>query len=308
VILRFPYFLDTLAQSGYDSKCMAALVFIKEFLIGTLGLMASLLLGIFIFGLLIQFISQLTFKSLGNTFGPGGTYVVAWLGTPIHELGHALFCLIFMHKIDEIRFFQPDQDSGTLGYVYHKWNPRNPWQVVGNFFIGIGPMVLGCAVLFALFYYLIPDSGSAWNSILADIRAIEKGSSFMAYLAVFRDSAFAIVKLIFTLSSLALWQFWVFLYLSICVASNVRLSWADIKGSFSAIGCIILPFMILSLILMLAGRSSDYFSPYTASALGLIYSLLVLALIMGVIGFLLIYILSAIFYWLRYRSILNPFR
>jgi hypothetical protein len=287
---------------------MDILGFLKDFLIATLGQLASLFLGIFIFGLLIQFISQLTFKSLANAFGSGGTYVVAWLGTPIHELGHALFCLIFLHKIDEIKFFSPDADSGTLGYVYHKWNPKNPWQVIGNFFIGIGPMVLGCAVLFGLFYWLIPDSGSVWGTIIANVNAIGESSSIAGNLTVFKDSALSIIGLIFTLDNLGTWQFWVFLYLSICVASNVRLSWSDIKGSLSAIGCIILPFLILNLVLMLAGNNSNTFLPYTASVLGVVYSLLILALILALMGFILIYIISSIIYWLKTRSMLSPFR
>ncbi len=308
MILHPAYVLDTPAQSGYDSNSMTALVFIRDYLVTTLGLMASLFLGIFIFGLLIQFISQLSFKSLANTFGPAGTYLVAWVGTPIHELGHAIFCVIFLHRIEEIHFFKPDDTTGTLGYVYHKWNPKNPWHVIGNFFIGIGPMVLGCAVLFALFYFLIPGSSGALSAIMDDISSLGKGSSFMSYLTVFKDSALSITGLVFTFSSLALWQFWVFLYLSICVASNVRLSWSDVKGSLSAVGCIILPFMILSLILMLAGFGGDTFAPYTTPILGVIYSLLILALIMGLIGFFLIYFFSAIIYWLKNRSILNPFR
>ena len=287
---------------------MTVLVFVKDLLIATLGQMASLFLGIFIFGLLIHFISQMTFKSLGNTFGPGGTYVVAWLGTPIHELGHALFCLIFLHKIEEIQFFKPDAQTGTLGYVYHKWNPKNPWHVIGNFFIGVGPIVLGCAVLFALFYFLIPDSGSVWSKVMSDVSVLEKGSSVLTYLTVFKDATFSIAGLIFTLDNLGLWQFWVFLYLSICVASNVRLSWADIKGSLRGLGCVVLPFLILNLVLVLAGYGNDTFYPYTASALGIVYSLLILALIMVLIGFLLIYIFSSIFHWLRYRTALNPFR
>ena len=135
---------------------MTVLVFIKDLLLTTLSQIVSLFAGLFIFGLLIQFISQLTFKSLEKSFGSKGVYLVAWLGTPIHELGHALFCVIFRHRIEEIRFFKPEPATGTLGYVYHKWNPKNPWHVLGNFFIGVGPMVLGCAVLFALFYFLIP--------------------------------------------------------------------------------------------------------------------------------------------------------
>jgi len=286
---------------------MSVLLFVKDLVLATLGQIASLFLGVFIFGLMIHFISQLTFKSLGNSLGPKGTYLVSWLGTPIHELGHALFCLIFGHKIETIHFFKPDQATGTLGYVYHKWNPKNPWHVLGNFFIGVGPMVLGCAVLFGLFYFLIPDSGSVWNAIITNVSDIEKGSPIGSYLTVFQGSALSIIKLIFTWANLAHWQFWVFLYLSICVASNVRLSPADIKGSLSGFGCIIMPFLILNLILLLAGRTTDNVFPYTASVLGGIYSLLILALIMVLIGFILIYLLSAIYYRLRYRSILNPF-
>jgi hypothetical protein len=287
---------------------MTVLLFLKDFLLASLGLAASLFLGVFLFGLLIQFISQLSFKSLANAFGPVGTYFVAWIGTPIHESGHAIFCLIFGHRIAEIHFFKPDETTGTIGFVYHKWNPKNPYQVIGNFFIGIGPMVLGSAVLFALFYYLIPGSHGAWSSIIDNVGSIEKGASFMTYLTAFKDAALSIITLVFTWSNLGLWQFWVFLYLSICVASNIRLSWADFKGSLSAIGCIILPLLIVTLILMLAGKGTDYFFPYLAPAVGLVYSLLTLALVMGIAGFLVIYFLSAVIYGLKNRSVLNPFR
>ncbi len=287
---------------------MTVLIFIKDFLVASLGLTASLFLVIFIFGILIQLISQLTFKSLANAFGPGGTYVVAWLGTPIHELGHALFCLVFFHKITDIRFFKPDEVTGTIGYVNHKWNPKNPWQVAGNFFIGIGPMILGSAVLFALFYFLIPGSGGAWSSIVANMRAIESSASIMSYLTAFKDAVLAIISLVFTYSNLGQWQFWVFLYLSICVASNIRLSRADLKGSLSGIGCIIIPVLILTLILMLAGKGAEAFYPYIGPALGMVYSLLTLALVLGLTGFVLIYVFSAAVYRLKYRGILNPFR
>jgi hypothetical protein len=300
--------LDSLAPSGYDASNMTALIFAKDLLIATFGQIASLFLGIFIFGLLIHFISQLTFKSLENSLGSKGTYLVAWLGTPIHELGHAFFCLAFGHRIENIQLFKPDPNTGTLGYVYHTWNPKNPWHVLGNFFIGIGPVVLGCAVLFGLFYFIMPGSGGVWRAIIDNVNSIETGASLSAYFAAFRDSGLAIIKLIFTVDNLSLWRFWVFLYLSVCVASNIRLSWADIKGSLAGLGCIVIPFLILNLILLLAGRTTDYVFPYTASVLGGVYSLLLLALIMVLLGFVLIYLLLFIFYYMRHGSTLNPFR
>jgi hypothetical protein len=286
---------------------MTVLVFIKDLLLATLGQMASLFAGLFVFGLLVQFVSQLTYKSLEKSFGSKGVYLVAWLGTPIHELGHALFCVIFRHRIEEIRFFQPDPATGTLGYVYHKWNPKNPWQVLGNFFIGVGPMVLGCAVLFALFYFLIPGSAAVWDSINVSVGSIDKSSMIGSYFNVFQGSTMAIIKLIFNFANLPLWRFWLFLYLSICIASNIRLSWADFKGSLSGLGCIVLPFLLMNLVLLFIGKSNGDFFPFTVSSLGAVYSVLILALIMVLIGFVLIYLLSAIWYRLRYKAILNPF-
>ncbi|MCK4863253.1 MAG: hypothetical protein KAS25_03105 [Dehalococcoidales bacterium] len=286
---------------------MTALEFVKDLIIATLSQMASLFAGVFIFGLLIHFISQLTFKSLERSFGSKGVYFVAWLGTPIHELGHALFCVIFLHRIVEIKFFKPDPVTGTLGYVSHTWSKTNPWAVLGNFFIGIGPVVLGCAVLFTTFYFLIPNSSQVWDSIIFEVSEIGEGQSMGSYWAVFQSSSLALVKIIFTLANLASWQFWVFVYLSICVASNIRLSLSDIKGSLSGLGCIILIFLLINFLGLITGFGSEKFFPLTASSLGVVYSLFILALIMVLMGFIVIYSVSAACFRLKYRAILNPF-
>jgi hypothetical protein len=286
---------------------MTVLIFIKDLLLATLGQMVSLFAGLFIFGLLIQFISQLTFKSLERSFGSKGVYLLAWLGTPLHELGHALFCVIFGHRIEEMRLFSPDPATGTLGYVNHSWNRKNPWHVLGNFFIGVGPMVLGCAALFALFYFLVPGSSDVWDSIGVGVGAISGDSPVAGYFHVFAGSSLAIIKLIFAWDNLSLWRFWLFLYLSVCVSGNIRLSWADFKGSLSGLGCIVLPFLLLNLVLLLIGYSvGEFFAPAAAS-LGAVYSVLLLALIMALTGFILVYLLAAAWYRLRYKAVLNPF-
>ncbi len=286
---------------GYHSTNMSVLLFIKELIIATFSQMASLFAGVVIFGLLIHFISQLTFKSLERSFGRKGVYFVAWLGTPIHELGHALFCVIFMHKIVKIEFFKPDPLTGTLGYVSHKWSRSNPWQVLGNFFIGIGPVILGCVVLFVVFYFLIPNSSQAWDSILAGVKEVDKSHSIGNYLAILEGSAFVMTKLIFTISNLTSWRFWAFLYLSICVASNIRLSLSDIKGALSGIGCVILPFLAVNILGLISGLGSEKFFPFTASSLGVIYSLFILALVMSLLGFALTYLVSAAYTRIKHR-------
>ena len=286
---------------------MPVLVFIKELVVATFSQMASLFAGVFFFGLLIHFISQLTFKSLERSFGRTGTYLVAWLGTPIHELGHALFCVIFMHKIVEIEFFKPDPLTGTLGYVYHKWNRSNPWQVLGNFFIGIGPVILGCVVLFVTFYFLIPNSYQVWDYIIARVKEIDSSYSVGSYFEILGGSSFAMTKLIFTISNLTSWSFWIFCYLSICVASNIRLSLSDVKGALSGFGCIVLPFLLINFLALIIDLSSVKFFPFIASSLGVVYSIFVLALTMVLLGFIVTYLVSATYVKIKRGYLLNPF-
>ncbi|MFC1860807.1 hypothetical protein ACFLYL_00800 [Chloroflexota bacterium] len=283
------------------------LVFIKELILATLYQMTSLFGGIVIFGLAIHVLSQLTFKALERAFGRNGVYLVAWLGTPIHEASHALFCLIFFHKIIEIRFFRPDPVTGTLGYVQHTWNRKNPWQVLGNLFIGIGPVILGCMVLFAVFYVMISDSSQAWNIITTRVNEIDRNYSIGNYFNVLALSLPVMLKLIFTAANITTFMFWVFLYLSICIASNIRLSTADIKHIFSGMGCLVLPFLVINLLGLITGSGGNRFFPFTASSLGIVYSLLILSLVLVLTGFVLIYFMSTMYYKLKHGRFLKPF-
>jgi len=286
---------------------MSILGFIRDLIIATFSQMVSLFGGIVLFGLLIHFISRLSFETLVRAFGRKGTYLVAWLGTPIHELGHAIFCLIFAHKITDIAFFKPDPLTGTLGYVYHKWNRSNPWQLLGNFFIGIGPIILGCVALLATFYFLIPKSSQAWDSILILVNEVDQDNSIGSYLAILGGSAFLMLKVVFTLSNLTDWKFWVFFYVSICIASNIRLSPSDLKGALSGLGCVILPFLVINLLGLLSGLGSDKFFPLTASSLGVVFGLFVLALVMALLGFVLTYVVCATYIKVRRGYLLKPF-
>ena len=286
---------------------MTALDFIKDLIIATFSQIVALSAGLVVFGILLHLFSRFTFKSLENAFGRSGVYLFAWLGTPVHELGHALFCIIFFHRIVEVRFFEPDPATGTLGYVSHTWNKKNPWHLLGNFFIGVGPIALGCAVLLGLFYFLVPGSSGVWDSIVAGTSRIDSGSAFGDYFNVFSDSSLALSQHIFTFENLSHWRFWVFLYLAICVSSNIKLSWSDLKLVLSGFIFIALILLLVNLIAMLAGYGSDELIPFTASSLGTIYSLFILALFLAIIGFILTYSFSALYVKLRYGHLLSPF-
>ena len=93
-------------------------------------------------------------------------YLSAWVGAPIHELSHALFCFIFGHKVQKIVLFNPDK-RGTLGYVTHSYNNRNIWQVMGNFFIGIAPLFGGLLGLYLVTWLLLDDAVNFFHLLRA---------------------------------------------------------------------------------------------------------------------------------------------
>jgi hypothetical protein len=66
-------------------------------------------------------------------------------------------------------------------------------------------------------------------------------------------------------------------------------------------------FLLINVLGLITGFGSEKFFPLTASSLGVVYSLFILALIMVLMGFIVIYIVSAAWYRLRYRALLNPF-
>ena len=54
-------------------------------------------------------------------------------------------------------------------------------------------------------------------------------------------------------------------------------------------------------------RIIDTLFPIAAVGLGAVYAVLILALVMALVGFVLIYLVSAIYYRLRYKIMLKPF-
>ena len=89
-------------------------------------------------------ITMRTNQHLVNRFGYHAPIIFSWLGIMVHELSHAGMALLFGHKINRlvllINPFQSDKEN-RLGYVAHSWQPKNKYQQLGNFFIGLAPII-----------------------------------------------------------------------------------------------------------------------------------------------------------------------
>ncbi len=148
------------------------------------------------------------------------------VGTPIHELSHALMCIIFGHRITDISLYQLADDEGTLGYVRHSYNPRNIYHQIGNFFIGVAPIIGGSAVLLLLMKYLVPG---IYGEARLELEAISSLSGFD--IGRIAELLLNIMKEIFNFSYISDYKWWIFIILALMISCHMELSGADIKGS-----------------------------------------------------------------------------
>jgi len=108
-------------------------------------------------GLVMHFLSGRIRRWAGVLIGHKTYIYLTAPGTMVHEASHALFALIFLHKVTKVVLFSPTAD-GTLGYVNHAYDRRSLYQRAGNFFIGSAPIWGGCAVIALCGWLLLPPA------------------------------------------------------------------------------------------------------------------------------------------------------
>ncbi len=246
--------------------------------------------AVVVFGLLIALCRRI-FCSI---VGPAGAVILlvsGIVGTPIHELSHALMCLLFGHKVVEIKLFQPGSDDGMLGYVDHSYNPKNLYHQIGNFFIGTAPIICGSGLLLLLMYLLVPDVFAEASVSLDAINTLEGLDITKIFGAIF-----GVLLSVLDFSNMSNGMWWLFIVLAFMISSHMELSFADIKGGF--IGFLYISLILIIVDLIVGFISLDALGAVTGAfatagfyiagflTISLVFSLLLLiiALILRVIG------------------------
>ena len=155
--------------------------------------------------------------------------VTSVIGTPIHELGHAVMCPLFGHKIQRMRLWSPRAENGVYGFVEHSYNRKNPWARLGNLFIGIGPIFSGLGVTVLMLWLCFPD---AWSSYLCATAALP------AQEHLWHDLLAQMLSLIGSLPqgfAQAPWRAVLGLAVILPISLHISLSSADVKGSLGAL-------------------------------------------------------------------------
>lgn len=241
-----------------------------------------------VFGALYSFVRNISCKNIQKTFGSKGFLIFSFIGTPVHELCHYIACKIFFHKVTEVVLFSPKnwKNSGELGHVNHSFNPRNLYQMAGNFIIGIAPAIGGAGISFLMLRIalgqkinFVPDNGVLSKEIIF--------SGFEKMKQVFLN--------IFTIQNMQTPIFWLILFIVINIFLHICLSKADFKNAYVGISFFIFFIITLAYVLNFWGIIDiNTFSVFLINLNFEFIFVLIFGLIISFIVMLLSYILFQI--------------
>lgn len=195
--------------------------------------------AIFLVGFLISLLNRLFYKIVNQS--KAVCYATGFLGTPVHELSHALFCVLFLHKIEEIKLFQIDDENGVLGYVKHSYNKKNVYHLIGNYFIGIAPILCGTVIIYFATRFLLPGTYREIGEYLGDLARLQNNGLSWDWFPYIFATLGGMIKAIFA-GITSGFRWWIYILIVFCIALHMNLSGADIKGALLG-----LPFLIFAI-------------------------------------------------------------
>ncbi len=198
-------------------------------IVGSFFVQIMFLFGFLIlYGMLISFFNNCFYAACGEK-ARGVVKLTGYIGLPVHELSHALMCVLFGHSVKKIELFNQKKRAKILGYVEHTYYRDNPYHQIGNFFIGVSPIIAGGGVILLLLWLLVP-------SLFADMtgQITHLGADFTGFTGVFfgnlLDTALYVVKDVFALSNFKNPLYWLCLLLIFAVAIHMEISASDIAS------------------------------------------------------------------------------
>ena len=220
-------------------------------------------------------------------------YTFGWLGTAVHEIGHAIFCIIFRHKITEMKLFSIDTENKTLGHVNHSYNPNSFYQQVGKFFIGIGPIILGTITIYYLSKYLLgPHIFVSSGTSMIDYNSFTSFNSLLLFFENIFNSGIEILSHIFSLNNFSDWKFYLFLYLAFSIGSSITLSRPDIEGALEGFGVMFTALLLLNIATLWVSGFVTKFFVDTSRLYTSIYPVMIFVILLNVFVSIILLIVS----------------
>lgn len=211
------------------------------------------IVGIFILGLILNLIEDKNIYYLQQGTGKKGLLITGIIGVPVHELSHYITCRIFLHKVESVELFRPSalKNDGVLGRVVHSREKGNIYKMIGDFFIGTAPVIIGSIIIYNLIRLYLGSEAEIFDMIVnidKSINMIESREIVKFILHILTagiDTMFLILKS----PSLKSIQGILILFSVYSISIHLSLSKKDIENSINASFIVALIIIILTVVL-----------------------------------------------------------
>ncbi len=288
-----------------DGKALAPVVqYFSQVVLITLKIFFGLFFPIIFCCIILNVLSREQNRRLYSIGGWKALLVTAWIGTPIHEFSHYLFAVLSFHKVQDLKLFQPDAETGSMGYVAHSYRIDNFYQaVIGNTFIAVAPFFGGAAAIylissfvfpeFALFadhvprvYYLTIDNALEWKSYLLF------GKTAFHFFTYLYDT-------FFSPDMLRDWKLYVFLFLMLGIANHLSPSASDFRNFWYPVTALLVTIALLNLFIYPLVKEPTTIILAASKYIFVFLPMLYLAIFISTIGLMITYLLSGLLWLVR---------
>lgn len=218
-------------------------------ILGNLFIQLAFTVGfLMLYGGFISLCNRCFYDACGDT-AFGIVRITGYIGTPVHELSHALMCVLFGHTVKKISMFGDSRRSRTLGYVEHTYYRGNLYHQIGNFFIGISPVVAGGLVILLLVRVLTPDIYFGMRTETAHIgAAFAAGFDGGAVLSLLGGVG-SMMGALFSLDNFLSWRWWLCMLIVFSIAIHMEVSRSDILSGIRGLSVISAMLLVADIIL-----------------------------------------------------------
>lgn len=265
------------------------------------GLQLFILLGpLLILSFAMHFVAG-RIRDLGLSVFGYKTFIYSFksIGTPLHEMGHALFAVLFGHKITDIKLFDPDANDGSFGYVRHSHRPGNIYNEIGTFFIGIGPILMCTMMLYAITWIMFRFS-------VSDVSGINITSEHLLNSFSLKQTGLGILQgfqqfwyIVFHGNHSSWWKIIIFIYLLFSIGSSITLSPPDIEGAVSGLLFFVVLLVVFNLLTLWIGNFTVSALAQANSFFSGFYFIMAIALLTNIVFALLLWGLKPIVWEIR---------
>jgi hypothetical protein len=170
------------------------------------------------------------------------------------------------------------REKGQTGLVLHGWDSGSIYQSIGNFFIGVAPMIAGISLIYVLtvlcfgefcsWHYTVPGGRMHWVDAVRRIAP---------------DAAVGL-KTLFRPGNLADARFYIYLVMLLVIGNSIAPSVSDIRNSAMGVGAMALGLFILNCVLNFAGTTPAKFLRYVFAVMGVGVHIVLILVFLGVLA------------------------